>query len=179
MRKSGWVCAVILLASGVVSAYAADAQLSRSDKKFLEDAASGGAMEVQVGQLAEERAQSKDVKAFANRMVADHTKAGEELKALAQDKQITVPQKLESKDQSAVDRMSRASAGGNFDKTYMRDMVKDHTKDVAEFQKAAKNVKDPDLKAWADKTLPVLEQHLQQAREVAQKLGVKVAKAER
>lgn len=163
---------VSLFATVCLPAFAAEKGLTSAEKSFIKDAASGGAMEVELGQAAVKNAMSQDVKDFGQRMVTDHGKANEELKTLVGKKQVQVPTELERKHKSKVEKLSKLS-GEEFDKKYMKAMVKDHVKDVADFKKASKKAKDPELKAWIDKTLPVLEQHLQQAKDVAQKLGVK------
>ena len=141
------------------------------DQLFLTKAAQGGLAEVELGNLAQQKAKSEEVKDFGNRMVTDHSQANNELKQLVDQKGITVPSSLAMKDKQTKKTLSTKS-GANFDKAYMRDMVNDHEKDVAEFRKEAENGKDPDVKAFAQKTLPTLEQHLSQAKEVAAKVGV-------
>ena len=176
MLKRTWLGLVIgLLVLGFAIPLFAAEKLSGEDKKFFKDAASGGMMEVQLGQLAKDKAQSQDVKDYGARMVTDHGKANDELKQLAQQKKWTLPTKLERKHKSMVEKLQKVS-GAEFDKQYMKGMVKDHTKDVEEFRKATQKVKDPELKAWAEKTLPVLEQHLQMAQETAGKVGVDMQK---
>jgi len=175
MKRQIWISmlvAVALVVTSALTALAAQGALSRGDKKFASEAAAGGLMEVQLGQLAQQNGDSADVKQFGQRMVTDHGKANDELKTLAQQKNLTLPTELKGKHKSEHEKLSKIT-GANFDHMYMGLMVKDHVKDVADFRKAVKNVKDPDLNAWAAKTLPVLEQHLQQAREIAQKLGIK------
>jgi putative membrane protein len=92
------------------------------------------------------------------------------LQSVAQQKGITPPADIDSHDKSMKDKLSKLQ-GAEFDKAYMQNMVKDHEKDVAEFRKEAQNAKDPDVKAFAQKTLPILEQHLQMARTVASQVG--------
>ena len=120
-----------------LSAFAAEKGPSGADKDFFKKAASGGMMEVELGQMAQSKGQSQEVKDFGSKMVTDHGKANDELKSLAQQKQWTMPTKMERKHKSMVDKLTKAS-GPEFDKKYMTEMVKDHKKDVAEFQKAAK-----------------------------------------
>lgn len=169
--KRTLVWALMLLFGSAAAVYAADAKLPSGDRKFLQNAESGGMAEVQLGQIAEKQAQSQDVKDFGARMASDHQKAGEEVKSLAEQKNAKLSEKTSWSDSSEMKKLSKKN-GADFDKEYMRQMMKDHTADVKEFRKAADNAKDPDVKAWASKTLPVLEQHLQQARDIAQKLGV-------
>ena len=131
--------------------------LSSADKKFAENAAKGGMMEVAWGREAASKAQNNDVKQFGNRMVTDHSKANSELKSIASKKGISLPSK---------------EPGANFktDKAYMDMMVSDHQKDLAEFQQEAKNGSDPDLKAFADKTSKVVASHLSEARRIDKNL---------
>ena len=142
--------------------------LSASDKKFVRDAAQGGMAEVELGKLATEKASSDDVKKFGQRMVDDHTKAGDQLKQVASNEGIQLPQSLSAKDKLTKERLSKLS-GEQFDKAYMADMVKDHTQDVAEFQRESQSGKDPAVKDFASQTLPTLEDHLKQAKEIAPK----------
>lgn len=177
MQRKNWfiMLAVLMISSLAIPVFAAEKGFSGKDKTFFKDAASGGMMEVQLGQIAKEKAQSQEVKDFASKMVTEHGKANEELKTLAQKKNMTVPDKLERKHKSMMDKVQKAS-GAEFDKKYMKHMVKDHTEDVKKFKEASQNVKDTELKAWADKTLPVLQQHLQSAKEIARKIGAEVDK---
>ena len=89
----------------------------------------------------------------------------EELKNLAQQKGVTLPSDLDPKHRQLRDRLAKLSGAG-FDRAYVNEMVRDHQKDVSEFKKEAARAKDPDLKAWADKTLPTLEDHLKQVQQV-------------
>ena len=130
-----------------------------SDRKFVEKAASGGMAEVKLGQLAIEKGTSPTVKEFGKRMVDDHGKANDELKEIASKKNFALPTDLDSEAKATYDKLAKLS-GTDFDKAYIDAMVKDHDKDVKEFKKeASTGGVDPDLKAWAEKTLTVIEQH--------------------
>jgi len=137
-----------------------------ADRKFVKDAAQGGMAEVELGQLAAEKASSDDVKKFGQRMVDDHSKANDDLKQLATKKGVHVPQQLSAKDKATKARLSKLS-GEQFDKAYMANMVRDHKKDVAEFRRETESAKDPDVKNFAASTLPTLEDHLKQAQSLA------------
>ena len=138
------------------------------DQHFVKKAAEGGLAEVELGKLATEKASSDEVKKFGQRMVDDHSKANDQLKQLASSKGIEVPTDLSAKDKATKERLSKLS-GEQFDKAYMKDMVKDHTQDVSEFKKESTSAKDPDVKNFASQTLPTLEDHLKQARSIAPK----------
>jgi len=151
------------------TAVTSTAPLSKSDQDFAMKAAAGGQMEVDLGQLASSKATSNDVKDFANRMVTDHGKAGDELKSLLTQKGGTPPSTPSAEEKKTSDELSKKT-GAAFDKAYMSDMVKDHEKDAKEFEKASKSVSDPDLKNWATKTLTVVQDHLKMAKDINSKL---------
>jgi putative membrane protein len=150
------------------STHESKTNLSLTDKKFVRDAAQGGLAEVELGKLASEKASSDDVKKFGQRMVDDHSKANDKLKEVASSEGVQLPQGLSAKDKATKARLSKLS-GEQFDKAYMSDMVKDHTQDVAEFQHESRSGKEPAVKDFASQTLPTLEDHLKQAKEIAPK----------
>jgi len=141
-----------------------------SDQHFVMEAAKGGLAEVELGKLAKDKASSDQVKQFAQRMVDDHSKANDELKSIAQNKNITLPTELDAKDKAVHDRLAKLS-GEQFDKAYMQHMLQDHRKDVAAFRTESKSGKDPEVKAFAAKTLPTLEEHLKQAQDTNKAVG--------
>lgn len=143
---------------------ASDAKLAHADRKFIENAAEGGLAEVQLGQLAAQKAQSPEVKQFGQKMVDDHSKANDQLKQIASSKGVDLPTDLKSADKREHDRLSKLN-GADFDREYMKHMVSDHKKDVSEFEKEAKSGKDADVKSFASSTLPTLQQHLQLAQQ--------------
>jgi putative membrane protein len=146
--------------------------LSRSDRDFATKAAQDGMAEVALGELATRQASNEEVKQFAQRMVRDHSKANDELKELASRKGITLPSEVQGKQKALQDRLGKLS-GADFDREYMRAMVKDHDSAVALFEKESRTGGDPELKAWAEKTLPTLREHQTMARELAVKVGAK------
>jgi putative membrane protein len=130
------------------------------DEKFMQTAAKGGMMEVRMGQLGEERGASEDVKNFSKRLVADHTKANQELMMLARQKGVNLP----PDDAQMVASMPFANKRGNeFDRNFAKEAVEDHRKDIAEFEKEAKSGGDADVRNWAKQTLPTLRAHLSAA----------------
>jgi putative membrane protein len=125
--------------------------------------------EVALGQMASTKATNPDVKAFADRMVADHGKANDELKQLAQTKGVTLPSDVDQESKDAAGKLSKAS-GKEFDKAYIDAMVKGHEGVVKAFEKESKDAKDQDLKAWVTKTLPTIQDHLKMAKETKAKV---------
>ena len=121
-------------------------------------ASQGGMTEVELGKVAGEKASSSQVKDFGARMVKDHTQANDELKGIAEKKGVTLSSSLDARHQAMVDRMSKLS-GPAFDQAYIKGMVRDHEKTVALFKSEAESGQDPDVKAFASKTLPTLEDH--------------------
>lgn len=136
---------------------------------FMMKAAQGGMAEVELGKMAASKAQSPEVKAFAQRMVTDHTKANTELKAVAAKMNATLPTDVSADHKEMMDDLSKLS-GADFDKEYVSMMVEDHEKDVAEFQKAADGNPNADVKAFAAKTLPTLKSHLEQIKTINSKM---------
>ena len=138
---------------------------TKDDAEFAVEAANGGLLEVQLGTLALTKASSPQVKTFAQMMVDQHTQANNELKSLAQQKNITLPTVMGDDHQRKYDNL-RDKTGAEFDKEYMDLMVKDHKEDIDEFEDQAEEGKDPELKQWASSKLATLRQHLQEAERV-------------
>ena len=136
---------------------AAKGKLSAADKTFMMNAAKGGMMEVEMGKMAAQNAQNADVKKFGNRMVTDHSKANNELMALAKEEGVSL-------------HGAKSPGKWKSDKDYMNMMVKDHQTDLAEFQKEAQNGTDPDLKAFAAKGAKMVSTHLKLAQETQGKV---------
>jgi putative membrane protein len=143
-----------------------NANVPRADRSFITKAAQGGLAEVQLGQLAAQKATDPQVKQFAQRMVEDHSKANDKLKQVASSKNVTLPGDLPSDAKREEDKLNKLS-GAQFDKEYMNHMLSDHKKDVNLFRSESKSAKDPDVKQFASETLPTLEQHLQMAQSIA------------
>jgi putative membrane protein len=141
-----------------------------SDTQFAKKAAQGGMAEVKLGQLAQEKGTSDTVKKFGQRMVEDHTKAGDELKRAAAQDNITLPDTISAKDKATYDELSKLS-GAAFDRAYARDMVKDHEEDIADFNKEANGGKNAAIKDFATQTLPTLQDHLKEAKEMRQNVS--------
>jgi putative membrane protein len=147
------------------SPVSSEAQAAITDQAFAKDAARGGMAEVKLGKLAEDNGSSEAVKTFGTRMVAEHTKAGHKLKEAAAQEHIALPTDLAAKDQATYDRLSKLS-GADFDRAYAQDMVKDHQQDLRDFQREANHGNDDVIKAFAAQTVPMIQQHLDQAKEM-------------
>jgi putative membrane protein len=132
--------------------------LGQADKDFMLEAAKGGMMEVEAGRMAQEKATNKKVKELADMIVRDHTQANQELKSLATSKNVMLPDSLDTDMKEHLESM-RKMKGKDFDKHYISMMKDDHKDDIDKFEKAANNVSDADVKAFAAKTLPVLRTH--------------------
>lgn len=168
----GSIGLALMLSSGALLAADTEGQrgqLTSSDFKFVKDATRGGMEEVQLGELAQQKAGSPAVREFGQRMVTDHQKANNDLKQIVQKKGALIPVSLTHSETSTLEHLQKLS-GAEFDKAYISDMVKDHKTDVKEFEKATKNLSDPELKAFAEKTLPTLQEHLRQAQDLEAQL---------
>ena len=166
IRSAAQLCVLALVIGAMSLTGAARAEitpsgdgssLSAKDKTFMKKAAKGGMMEVAMGQVAEQKAQSDDVKSFGKRMVTDHSKANDELKSIASKKGVQLPSKEHSSKWTS-------------DKAYMDMMIKDHEKDLAEFKEEASSGSDPDVKKFADDTAKMVQEHLDLAKETQGKL---------
>jgi len=144
------------------AAFADHGTLDHSDARFIEKAAAGGRAEVELGKLAQQKAIRAEVKEFATRMVEDHSKANAELEKIAAANNVTLPGDLDRKTRKEIDRLSKR-VGGDFDREYMKHMVRDHKEDVEDFRKEAKSRREGEVKSFAQETLPTLEEHLAMA----------------
>jgi putative membrane protein len=145
-----------------------DDKVARGDRKFIEQAASSGMFEVQVSQLAASKATDPQVKSYASMLVDQHTAANNELVKIANAKGVELPAAPKRSLRREVEQLGKKS-GAEFDREYVRQVgIKAHQKDIKLFEKASKDAKDAELKAFVDKTLPVLRDHLAQAQKLPQ-----------
>lgn len=143
--------------------------VSSADADFMNKAAQSGMAEVELGKMASQKAQNAEVKQFAQQMIAEHTRANNELKTLAAGKSFTLPTDVNAEHKEAMDKLSKLS-GAAFDKEYVAVMIKDHEKSVAEFQKQSDGGTDADVKAFAAKTLPVIKMHTEMVKGINAKM---------
>jgi putative membrane protein len=145
------------------------------DEAFVRAAARGGLSEIKLGKLAMDQGSNEAVKAFGTRMVAEHTKAGDDLKEAAKEENIGLPKDLTAKDQATYDRLSKLS-GAEFDQAYAQDMVKDHQQDLRDFQREANHGNDDVVRGFASETVPMIQQHLDQAKEMLKAVSPAVSR---
>ena len=135
------------------------------DKGFMMSAARDAVFHVEAGKLAVQRGSSEGVKKFGQQEIDHHTQTNNELAQLASKKGVMLPKKVNKKEQETLDKLAKLS-GPDFDKAFLEMEIKDHSKDLSAFQKEAKDGKDPDMKAWAAKIVPTIEEHLKIARDL-------------
>lgn len=146
-----------VVAISVVFIGTACAEASKKDQEFLAKAATGGLYEVEAGKLAQAKGVSEEVKAFGSMLMKDHGMANDELKQLAINKGVPLPDQISTTKQSRLSKISKAT---NFDLEFVKEIgMKDHKTDIALFEKAAKGSDDSDVKAFARKSLPALKNH--------------------
>jgi putative membrane protein len=151
---------------------ATSAQSNAAAKEFVEQAGTSGLAEVEMGEIGAKKASNSQVKAFAKRIVADHTKANEELLTAIKGKGVQVPSSRTSMHKATVEKFQQQDSGKNFDRDYMEQMVEDHKADVELFETAADNEQlDLDLRSYAKRTLPTLREHLKEAQTIQSKLA--------
>lgn len=158
----GLMCFVLVAARKITPLKSAP---MAADQEFATKAATGGMLEVKLGELASSKGNNPAVKEFGQRMVKDHSHANDELKSIAPQANVTLPTGLSESEQATYDQLSKLS-GADFDKAYANDMVSDHEHDVAAFKQEATMGQNETLKSFAMKTLPTLQSHLNQAREM-------------
>lgn len=182
MKKMIYLSAVLVLAMSAISVSAQDTMNTNgsmksgmkmnADSKFMMMLATGGMNAIGLSQTALSKSTNDDVKSFAQKMVDDHTMAGDELKTLAASKNVTLPMAMDSKHMEMNTKLM-AMTGSSFDMDYMKAMVKDHEKTVAMLQKESSSGKDADAKAFASKLLPTVQGHLDMARSMMMKMSGK------
>jgi putative membrane protein len=168
--KTGLITALAVFACAL---HADESQRGGHDKakKFIEHAAQGNAAEVALAQVAERRAQNAELRQFATQLRQEHTEANKKLEPIAKQHGVQVNQPLDDKHQKKLEKFGKLS-GQEFDREYAKEMLRDHKKDIAKYEKAAKEIDDAEVKKYARETLPTLRQHLQHAKQVAQAAGV-------
>ena len=170
MGKALLVTAVFVLAAAPVFAQATPKPVSSTDQEFMLNTAKAGMAEVELGKLAVQNAASDQVKQFGQKMVDDHSKKNDELKALAASKNVVLPSEFDAQDVAMRDKMA-ATKGEAFDREYMTMMIAGHRKVVDSFRAEAASGQDADLKAWVAKTLPGVEEHLKLAQDTNRAVG--------
>nr|WP_295924763.1 DUF4142 domain-containing protein [uncultured Dyadobacter sp.] len=163
--------AILIIITGMASLMvfpgAKTHQSESQDSKFVQQAAEGGMLEVKLGELASRKGVSAKVKEFGKTMVIDHTKVNDELKSLAQRKQMKVPTSPSSAKQQKYDSLA-AMSGEKFDMLYMNMMIASHEQTIGHFQTESNKGEDQDLKKWADAKIPALKHHLMMAQQLFQ-----------
>ena len=149
-------------------------QPSPVDRMFVGKAMQGGLAEVQLGQLTLQKSTNPQVKEFAQRMIDDHTKLNEQMKPVAQQLGVTVPDQISKGDRKTVAKLQTLS-GSAYDQAYIKDMVKDHKQDLNEFQMEASSGQDQTAKDAANQGSKVIAQHLQMAQQMAKDQNVPLA----
>jgi putative membrane protein len=144
-------------------------QLAQEDMDFATEAAQGGLKEVRLGELAAQQAATDGVRDFGQRMIEDHGAANANLMQIAEQKGIELPQDLSEDAQATYDELQQMS-GPEFDQAYTDEMVSDHEQDIATFEDYIENAQDPDLRAFAENTLPTLQEHLEMARQIQEQV---------
>jgi len=144
---------------------------NRKEQSFLKEAAEGGQAEVEMGQMAAEKAQNAEVKRLGQRLVQDHTKANQELMQIAQKSGVMLPTESTHKENHMTQQL-QDKTGAEFDKAFAQHALTDHEKDIRKYQSALQDAKDPEVKAFIQKSLPILRQHLEMARTAGAAVGV-------
>jgi putative membrane protein len=146
-------------------------QASQMDKMFVKNALQGGMAEVQLGQLTLQKSNNEQIKQFAQKMIDDHSKLGDQMKPVAQQIGVDLPTEVSKKDKATMAKL-QALSGPAYDQAYVKDMVKDHKKDLSEFQMEASTGQDQAVKDAASQGSQVIAQHLQMIQQIAKDQNV-------
>jgi putative membrane protein len=146
-------------------------QPSGSDRIFVRKAMQGSLAEIQLGQLTLQKSNNDQVKQFAQHMIDDHTKLNDQMKPVAQQLGVDVPNQISKKDQKLMAKL-QALSGPAYDQAYIHDMVKDHKADLNDFQTEASSGSDPTVKDAAAQSSKLIAQHLQMAQQLAKDQSV-------
>lgn len=141
-----------------------------TDARFIDHVARDGRAEVELGQLAQQKSSNADVKAFAQHLVTDHDKANKQLMSIAQKDGVQPPNGVGRENSDLRTKLEKLS-GPAFDRAFLQAQVDDHQKDIQYFQQQANTLKNPELKAFAQQTIPVMERHLQMAQQLVGQIG--------
>lgn len=175
MKSSSIVVAIFFCAASSTSIAQNTADSTRSSisaSEFVDKAGAGGLAEVEMGEVGVQKATSGQVKAFAKRVVTDHTKANEQLVIVTKGKGLEIPSSRSAMHKSIMDKFREAKAGKEFDRDYMEQMVQDHQIDIELFETAADDIKlDAELRAYAKNNLPTLRDHLKEAQTIESELS--------
>lgn len=153
--------------AGTAAGGATKGSLSKADEKILAAMAQANIAEIEAGKLAQSKSQNDQVKSFAQQMIDDHTKALNDVQAVAQQKGVTLPTEPDARHKAMATKL-QAMSGEAFDKAYIANAgVADHKKVYSMLISDEKRAKDPDVKAAAAKMAPVVEQHLKSAKQLS------------
>ena len=147
----------------------ADTAVSNDARDFAKEAATGGMMEVELGNIAKKNSATQQIKDFGQMMVDDHTKLNNQLKDIVSVKHIDIPTMVTSDQQKDIDKLSKET-GSDFDKDYVSMMIDDHKKDIDAFKKAGDKITDPDIKSFINNALPTLQKHLDAIQSIKNKM---------
>ena len=161
---------IVSLSLSLSLALTAAASVNRSDRNTMIKLGQGDTSEVDLAKIVEPKATNADVKAFAKRMIDEHTKAFDELERIAKAEKVTLKGGMDSEHKKFASELAKKKLGAEYDRTYVEQMVKDHTKDRSAVEKALKTIKNDELKRWAENELKTIEEHLKLVEEVRGKL---------
>jgi putative membrane protein len=174
LRSSGQgilACLVVAVGTATVAAAQNGTDAGMGDKHFISEALKGGHAEVAMGQLAEQKGNSSDVKSYRRRMVQDHSKMGEQMKMVAREEGVTPPSSPTMMQQADIKKLEGLS-GDDFDQEYIKMMLKDHESDLNDFKKEAQDGKSAKVKEAASQGAPIISEHLTMIRQIAQAHGI-------
>jgi putative membrane protein len=168
MLRTYLSAALVLSLAGYIGATQDTAKTG--DRDFVKTVAENSLTEIKLGQLAQDQSASETIKKYGQRVMADHTKMTKELMPIAKSLNLTLPEKLDKKQQDWFDKLSKIK-GADFDRAYVKDMISQHQEAIMKYEMEAKNSKNAEVKAWAEKWLPTVREHLKLAQAAAKEVN--------
>jgi putative membrane protein len=160
----------ILTIASLLFAVSAFAAVSRTEEHLMVKLGQGNTSEVDLAKIVEPKATNAEVKAFAQRMISDHGAGFEKLEKFAHAEHVKLEGGMDAEHKEFAAKLAKEKLGKPYDRTYMEEMVKDHKSDRAEVEKALKEIKNPELKKWAEEQLKTIDEHLKMSEEIEKKL---------
>jgi putative membrane protein len=169
MLRTYLSAALVLSLAGFIGAATQDVE-KKGDRDFVKMVAENSLTEIKLGQLAQDHSASETIKKYGQRVMADHTKMNKELAEIAKSLNMPLPEKLNKKHQDWFDMLSKVK-GKDFDRAYVKDMIAEHEKAITKYEMEAKSSKNLEVKAWAEKWLPTVREHLKLAQVAAKEVS--------
>jgi putative membrane protein len=160
----------LLSIASLLFAVSAFGALHSNDRHLMVKLGRGDTSEVGLARIVEPKATDHEVREFAHRMISDHSAAFDQLREIARHEHVRLEGGMDAEHQRFAAKLRRKRLGAPYDRTYIEEMVQDHRKDRQDVREALREIRNPDLKAWAENELKTIEEHLHMAQEIERRM---------